>query len=419
VSAPKSNKGKWIWLAAKGKIVERDGNGRSIRAIGTVIDISDQKAVEIVLEHEKEIAQTTLESINEAVITTDKTGLITSMNHKAQQLLSISESKAIGNSFDSLCTLKEESSSVGTHNPIMLCIQSDLAFNLTALSLTNKIAKAYYIDCSVSPLHDSTGCLVGCVMVIRDVTMSRKITQEIEHRAQHDSLTGIYNRHAFEAALDRNTQADEFEHVLCYIDLDQFKIVNDTCGHIAGDELLRQLFAELSIKIRKSDVFARLGGDEFGVLMLNCNIKQALKIAKSIKQVVTDYAFHWEDKVFKLGASIGLSKINASTSPAVAMQQADAACFSAKEQGRDRIHAYRADDKEMASTKGQMGWVPRLQQALKENYFILYVQAITDLKNQSAEPSHFEVLIRLNENNTIIPQALFYPRLNATTYPVK
>jgi len=399
--------GEWIWVRAEGRVTERGKLQEATKIVGTLIDITDLKRTETELEKEKELAQTTLKSINEAVITTDANGSITTLNHKAEQLLSINQEAARGGSLNDICTLSEEGSISTDYSPIQLCLQSDLAFNLTKLQLVNQSEQTFYIECSVSPLHADHSKIIGSVLVIRDVSASRKTTQEIEHRAQHDPLTGIFNRHAFEAALEENTQSDDYTHSLCYIDLDQFKIVNDTCGHVAGDELLRQLSKELSSVIRKSDVFARLGGDEFGILMLNCQTEQAENIANNIKKTVSDYTFHWEDKTFRLGASIGIAAINPTISTTLALQHADTACFSAKDQGRNRIHVFSFDDTEIALTQGHMRWVPKLHAALKENHFELYAQAITSLQTTSNEGSHLEVLIRLNENGKIIPPGAF------------
>jgi len=404
-----SKSGDWVWVQAQGKVTKRDTDNKALVVIGTVIEITDLKRTEAELEKEKELAQTTLESINEAVITTDADGLISTLNHKAEQLLSISEDNAKGVSLNSICEINEENSVTSDYDPIQLCLQSDLAFNLNKLLLTNQSDKTFYIECSVSPLHTRDDEIIGSVLVIRDVSQSRKTTHEIEHRAQHDALTGIFNRHAFEAALEENTQAEKYQHTLCYIDLDQFKIVNDTCGHIAGDELLRQLTNELSTKIRQSDIFARLGGDEFGILMLNCKSDQAFKIAQNIKQTVSDYTFHWDDKAFKLGASIGLANINPEISTTLAMQHADTACFAAKDLGRNRVHTFNLDDEKTASTQGLMGWVPRIHNALNEDHFELYAQAITNLQNPSVHDNHFEILIRLNENGKTIPPGAFLP----------
>tara|TARA_R110002111_G_scaffold42704_1_gene78570 strand:- start:22470 stop:25754 length:3285 start_codon:yes stop_codon:yes gene_type:complete len=400
---------EWIWVKVEGRVVKRDKKNRPTRVIGTIIEITDLKHAQLALAQEKERAETTLESINDAVITTDESSIITSINFITSRLLSLNSTQVIGKRLNEICTIQEEDSNESPLDLSQLSLQSDSAFNLTKLKLTNASGERFNVECSVSPIHYDGLKPVGTVMVIRDVTVARKLSLEIEHRAQHDHLTGIYNRHAFETALANSVQTEAFEHILCYIDLDQFKIVNDTCGHIAGDELLRQLSAELAKSIRKTDIFARLGGDEFGILMQHCDIQHATKIAKQIKKTVSEYTFHWEDKTFKLGASIGLATINPITSPTLAMQHADTACFSAKEQGRNRIHVYQAQDDHSASSHGQMGWVPRLHKALAEDSFELFVQTIIDLQTPGMAASHFEILIRLNEGGEIIPPNAFLP----------
>jgi diguanylate cyclase (GGDEF)-like protein/PAS domain S-box-containing protein len=399
----------WFWVKAEGKVVARNKALKPTKIIGTLIEITGLKNAELELAQEKERAETTLESINDSVITTDHLSNIISINFKTSLLLGLNSTQVVGKRLDQVCAINEEGSDEVAINLSELSLQSDSAFNFTKLILTNKSGTKFNVECSVSPIHDMKNSPIGTVMVIRDVSIARELSLEIEHRAQHDSLTGIYNRHAFESALASSVQANDFEHILCYIDLDQFKIVNDTCGHVAGDELLRQLSSELSVSIRKTDVFARLGGDEFGVLMQHCDIPHAIKIAKQLKKIVSEYVFHWEDKTFKLGASIGLSTISPTTSPTLAMQHADTACFSAKEQGRNRIHVYRSSDDENASAHGQMGWVPRLHKALSENHFELYIQSIVDLQRPAEMPSHFEVLIRLKEKDDIIPPGAFLP----------
>jgi diguanylate cyclase (GGDEF)-like protein/PAS domain S-box-containing protein len=414
----RSTKGNWVWVKGEGNIIEFDNLNKPIRAVGTIIEITDLKQAEFALELEKKQAETTLESINEAVITTNRLGEINTINRNAEKFFRINKNEAMGKRLIDLCSLTHEDVNMPLIDYIELCMKSDLANKYKHLILTNTYHKKHYIDLSISPLHNNVKEVIGSVIVIRDVTSARKMSHEIEHRAQHDALTNLFNRHAFESALENSISKETYQHILCYIDLDQFKIVNDTCGHIAGDELLRQLASELANKVRKSDTLARLGGDEFGILIKDCDIDSAFKIASTIKKSIVDYIFHWEDKTFKLGASIGLATIDTETMPTIAMQHADTACFSAKSEGRNRIHVYRPDDDAMKLAKGQMNWVPRIQEALEKNHFELYVQAIVDLKHPNNEPTHFEVLVRLFENDKIIPPSAFLPaaeRYNLST----
>ncbi|MDZ4263496.1 MAG: EAL domain-containing protein, partial [Pseudomonadota bacterium] len=200
-------------------------------------------------------------------------------------------------------------------------------------------------------------------------------------------------------------------HALCYLDLDQFKLVNDTCGHIAGDELLRQLATVLSTNIRDRDTLARLGGDEFGILLGECPLAKAQEIAEKICAIVKDFRFIWGDKAFELGASIGLVAINKlSENITNVMSAADTACYAAKDRGRNRVHVYQSDDAELQQRHGEMQWVPRLAQALSENRLRLYCQPIVPAQSNNEPGRHYEVLLRmLDENNQLVPPGAFLP----------
>lgn len=238
-------------------------------------------------------------------------------------------------------------------------------------------------------------------------------TERLSYQATHDALTGLVNRREFERRLEKalvGAREGGTQHALCYLDLDQFKIVNDTCGHVAGDELLRQLTVLLQGKVRDTDTLARLGGDEFGVLLNNCPLAQAQIVADLLRQTVKDFHFVWQDKPFVVGASIGLVSIDReSESMAHVLSCADRACYAAKELGRNRVHVYRAEDSEMALRQGEMNWVARITNAIEENRFRLYYQTIMSL-NDSEEGLHFEILLRmLGENGEIIPPMAFIP----------
>ena len=234
---------------------------------------------------------------------------------------------------------------------------------------------------------------------------------ELSYHASHDALTGLVNRreseHRLERILARATQ--EESHAVIYLDLDQFKVVNDTCGHIAGDELLRQVGAVLASQVRKRDTLARLGGDEFGALLEHCQQGQALRIAYKMREALQDFRFVWQDRSFTVGASIGLVPIKPGVDTlASVFRAADDACYAAKDQGRNRVHLYQPDDHELAQRHGEMQWVPRIQEALASNRFSLFYQPIIPL-GQSGQP-HGEVLLRLlNRDGDLIPPSAFIP----------
>jgi len=245
-----------------------------------------------------------------------------------------------------------------------------------------------------------------------DITESHDLTEQLSYQATHDSLTNLINRREFESRLQRVLGTDrdgDSEHALCYLDLDQFKVINDTCGHVAGDELLRQLGDLLHEQVRKRDTLARLGGDEFGVLMEHCSLQQAQRVANKLRQVIEDFRFAWEDRVFSIGVSIGLVPITAlSVNTIEVLKQADAACYAAKDAGRNRIHTYTEDDSELARVHGEMQWVAKINEALEEDRFCLYAQQIVPLAQEGGE--FYEVLLRMrNEGQELILPGAFLP----------
>ncbi len=240
-------------------------------------------------------------------------------------------------------------------------------------------------------------------------------TALLSYQATHDTLTGLVNRHEFDVRLERavlGAKEQDRVHALCYMDLDQFKIVNDTCGHSAGDELLRQIALLLHSHVRERDTLARLGGDEFGLLLENCALDKAQAISEAVRQSVQDYRFIWQDKSFVIGASFGLVAVTQdSDSAASLLSTADAACYAAKDKGRNRVHVHQPGDGELARRHGEMHWVSRITRALEEDRFRLYYQAIVPLGQGGLPGTHFEVLLRMldEERKEIIPPMAFIP----------
>ncbi len=248
--------------------------------------------------------------------------------------------------------------------------------------------------------------------IILDISDRKRADEELTYQASHDALTGLVNRREFERRAERLlsvVQHDKSVHALCYLDLDQFKVVNDTSGHIAGDEMLRQLSSLLKETVRHRDTLARLGGDEFSVLMEHCSLDDAHRVATTLLKAIQNYQFSWEDQSFKVGVSMGLVPITDSTiNLTELLKEADAACYMAKEKGRNRIHVYHPEDSGIAQRHGEMQWVTRINKALEENRFCLYAQAIVPL--DASTDIHYELLLRMvDEKGTIIPPAAFLP----------
>lgn len=262
-------------------------------------------------------------------------------------------------------------------------------------------------------IRDADGQLQCQDGAIFDITESHDLSEQLAYYANHDVLTGLVNRREFELRLARvlnSAREDQSEHALCYMDLDQFKLINDTSGHVAGDELLRQIGSLLNRLVRRRDTLSRLGGDEFGILMEHCNLEQARRVANKLRQTIEEFRFAWEDRVFTIGVSIGLVPItSASVNSIEILKQADAACYAAKDTGRNRIQIYTVDDTELARRSGEMQWVTQINRALDEDRFCLYAQIITPIARPADENgAHYELLLRmLDDDGKLIPPGAF------------
>jgi diguanylate cyclase (GGDEF)-like protein/PAS domain S-box-containing protein len=261
-------------------------------------------------------------------------------------------------------------------------------------------------------LIDDENGAIKCFGTEQDITERKELSEKLAYQANHDALTGLINRGEFERrlgrALDRSRKSGD-EHAICYLDLDQFKVINDTCGHMAGDELLRQLGQSLATSVRKRDTLARLGGDEFGVLMEHCTLAQARRVADKVCRTVAEFRFLWEERVFRIGVSIGLVPITESSgSVSNVLSAADSACYAAKDEGRNRVHVYHLDDTDLARRQREMRWVARIDQALEDERFQLWSQPIGPVMADSGEGDDFELLLRLvDERGKIILPEVF------------
>ncbi|MEH6575877.1 MAG: EAL domain-containing protein [Amphritea sp.] len=271
----------------------------------------------------------------------------------------------------------------------------------------------FWAEVNVAPIYDSEGLLTHYVSIQQDVTEARLVSEQLNYQASHDQLTDLVNRREFEVRLEqllKRHSKHEHPHAFCFLDLDQFKVVNDTCGHIAGDELLRQISSLLHDKVRSTDTLARLGGDEFGILMHNCPLNKAEAIAQDIRDAIAQFKFSWEQQVFSIGASIGVVAIDEnSISLTEVLKQADSACYTAKDTGRNRVHVYQHRDELLVQREGDMRWVTEINSALEDGRFILYGQVIEPLQNPQLKPD-IELLIRmLDREGNIVPPGAFLP----------
>ncbi|NET45176.1 EAL domain-containing protein [Okeania sp. SIO2B3] len=368
------------------------------------------------LRQSKELAQVTLKSIGDAVITTDAEGRIEGLNPIAEKLTGWSMMEARGLPVDRVFSVIKESTRLPIENQFEKAINSGMTFNIDADAvLIAKDGSEYAIDDSVAPIRNLAGEIIGAVLVFRDVTQERYLANQLLWQASHDQLTSLVNRHQFERELEQLLKLRDQKHnnhALCYLDLDQFKIVNDTCGHVAGDELLRQVSNLLESKVGKNNTLARLGGDEFGLLLHNIKLETAKQIANSLREEIMNYRFIWEEKVFRIGVSIGLVSIDSSTQEDLAsvLSAADAACYAAKNLGRNRVHVYQVDDNELVRQRNQIEWAVKIPQALEDNSFCLYYQSIIPLIATDSVWEHREILLRLQDSSgKIISPMAFIP----------
>ena len=288
-------------------------------------------------------------------------------------------------------------------------------FNNFEYDLPRQDGSSVMVRISGKPRFDEQGEFIGYRGTGLDITESHLLSQQLNYQATHDPLTGLVNRREFEQRLSRvvrSCREENSEHAMCYIDLDQFKVVNDTCGHDAGDELLRQVSALLQDKVRTRDTIARLGGDEFGLLLERCTLTQANRVAEAVRDAIGGFRFNWAGRNFRLGASIGVIPINfASGNIANVMRSADAACYAAKDAGRNRIHVYREDSFEMAQRHQEMRRIVELNQAFDDDRFVLYQQPIIALDSARDPPDRFcEMLVRMvDEDGFPVLPANFLP----------
>ena len=401
------------WLAAKARVMT-DQDGQPARTLGIIWDVTSRRNAEMLMAEQKELAEVTLGSIGDGVITTDAVGVVTFLNRAAEDLTGWPVQAARGQPVELVFKVIDETSRQPIENIATRCLRLSHTVVLSPRgALVARNGRESPIQDSAAPIRSRDGHVLGAVVVFHDVSAERQLRHELSFQASHDMLTGLINRREFEVHVATAlTQArhDNARHALLFLDLDQFKVVNDTCGHVAGDELLRQIANLLQSKMREADVLARLGGDELGVLLRNCPVDQAHCVADNLRVAVKDFRFIWGGQTFEIGVSIGLVVVDAdSKSLAEVLSAADRACYVAKEQGRNRVHFYQESDIVLAQRYGEMLWVVRLNDAFEQKRFQLYYQPIVSL-NGSVVDDHVEILIRmLDERGEIVLPGAFIP----------
>jgi len=374
-----------------------------------------RKHAEEKLAEQKERAEVTLHSIGDAVITTEADGTVEYLNPEAEQLTGWSLKQAHGKPLSEVFNIVDEISLEPLPNPLRECLEDGTVVTLSGQTLLlGRSGKQCAIEDSAAPIRDRDGRIIGAVVVFHDVSQARKMATQLSWQATHDALTGLANRREFERVLAEalaTAKAKDVQHALLYMDLDQFKVVNDTCGHVAGDELLKQLTSVIQQDMRDADTLSRLGGDEFGVLLEYCPLEQAQRVAENLCQTVKAFRFVWDVKTFEIGVSIGLVPITAeSQDTSSLLAAADMACYAAKDMGRDQVQVFHESDISMAQRHGEMQWVNRIRRALEENRFRLYRQAIVPAQKTRQHIDYCEVLLRLvDEAGKVILPGAFLP----------
>jgi len=404
--------GRIFWARATGT-VEFD-NGTAARLVGAFQDITEKRRLVRELAESYELVRVTLDSIGDAVITTDREGLVQWLNPVAEAMTGWTKSEAHSKPLVDVFNIVHAESRQPSLNPVAICLAEGKAVGLQSnTTLISRMGAEFGIEDSTSPIRNADGQILGAVLVFHDVTEQRRLSREMSHRAAHDALTGLVNRAEFEVRLSRLLAGLTLEgtsHVLMYIDLDQFKVVNDACGHSAGDQLLRQVSAVLQGCVRGRDTVARLGGDEFGVLLENCGIEQGQTIGRKICEQMESYRFAHDGRRYRVGTSIGVVPVDVRWgSSAAVMQAADSCCFAAKEAGRNRVHLWVESDSALQVRQGEMQWVNRLEAAMDDNRFTLFAQHVEPICGPGGG-LHCEVLLRLvTDDGAVIAPGAFLP----------
>ncbi len=359
--------------------------------------------------------QLALDSFGEGVLTTDAHGVIDYLNPAAEAFTGMRREDAVGQGFGAMIGFVDETDRRALADPVQQCLATGNRVNLgrRSLLISRATGGELGVEATASPIRGPNGDVVGVAVMLHDVSELRGLTQQMSYQASHDALTGLINRREFERRLGEALEvarAGRQGHVMCYLDLDRFKAVNDTSGHLAGDNMLREIASVVREGVRDSDTVARLGGDEFGVLLVGCPLDKARQIVDDISRAIGEYRFVWKDRIFSVGVSIGIVELTGeSNSLEEVMSAADSACYVAKKQPDSRVHVYSSHDEAVARSRGEIQWLQRLQSALRDGFFELYVQPIEPARPGAVSGPALEVFVRLHDEGQAVAPAEFFP----------
>ena len=406
---------RWVRTRAQGIF---DDSGRLVRVVATELDVTETRLYEAEFKREKENAAVTLDAIGDGVISTDTEGLVEYMNPVAEQLTGWGLSEAQGLPIKEVFRVFHEETCEPIENPLLLSVRRKNKIKSIRPSLmVKRDGTEQFIESTAAPIRGTSdgNIIVGGVLVFHDVTESRELNRRLSYHASHDILTGLVNRAEYEKQLANTIQkvgTNENFYTLSHIDIDRFKMINDTCGHAAGDLLLSQLGALFKSKIRWRDVIARISSDNFGLISEVNNMDEAEEVIEGLRAAVNDFQFVWNERTYNITASIGMVPIpTSSTTVEELLTTAESACTAAKEAGRNRVHVFKENDLDLLRRKREMQWAARITTALDENRFEIFRQFIHPLdESGEKEKDHYELLLRMrDEKNNLISPSMFIP----------
>ena len=395
--------------------VFRDEAQRPVRVLGINFDVSARKQIERELAEKHELLRVTLTSIGDAVITTDAGGSVQWMNPVAERMTGWSSESAHRRSLGEVFHIVNQATREPEDSLVRRALEEGNACGTAHNTLLiSRAGSEYGIEHSAAPIRDEAGAVLGVVLVFHDVTEQRRLSTEMSYRALHDDLTDLVNRTEFERQLEELLEAcaqGGRPHALLFIDLDQFKLVNDACGHAVGDQLLCRMATLLRESVRTGDTVARLGGDEFAIILQHCPVEQAQRVAQKICDQMDEFRFVHDGRRFRIGTSIGLVPLdNRWPHTTALLQAADTSCQAAKEEGRNRVHCWYDANHELKARSRQTQWASRIETALDEDRFELWGQRIAPLQEGAPKGLHCEVLLRLRDaDGSIIAPGAFMP----------
>lgn len=399
------------------QITELNSLSRHINSMSASLKSVQEKLVEKsdnALYVERSKALVTLESIGEGVITTDVDLNIIYMNPAAEILTGFRFQSVSNKSIHTVLRIRYSDSETISEYPVKkVFLDKENLHHEPHLTLLRSDNSEVVIKDTASPIFDRSGNVIGMVLIFHDFSNIKHMSDKLAYQASHDDLTELYNRREFENQLQdalKDACERDAEHALCYLDLDQFKIINDTCGHLAGDILLKQISHQIKSRIRRHDLIARLGGDEFGIIFYDISIKNAEILAEEIRNSVADFKYIWHDTSFDIGVSIGLVPINANASShSEILMRADSACYIAKDNGRNCIHTYAPSDRDFIRRCDELQWYNKITDALETGQFELYCQTIQPTSPDKKKSKHYEILLRMENDGKLVLPSEFIP----------